>query len=253
VEEQTVRASKTTNRRNSWILELAVSLIILTGLFDAAAGGNSSTGLITERLSARRMKIWRTIERKALAHDGAGQPLYPALNELFNWAKMSDFPIYIEMPEARNRLDYVAGTCLFERPQTPLRSQPAAVTILLRLTVIDRATGERMLDDHGFVPFEELKGVERYCEALAHELTHARQSVTDLEFLQLADRRKSLNDEILRLQLLRRTAETRQSATRGLQAIADELRLLTERIEGPARVVEQQVWRELRARRDKDC
>jgi len=249
VEEQTVRASKTTNRRNSWVLELVFSLITLIFLCDGAAGKNSLTGIITERLNARQMKIWRTIEQKALAHDGAGQPLYPTLQELFNWAQMSDFPIYIEMPEARDLWDCAAGTFLFEKPQAPLQSQPTAVTILLRVRVIDRATGERTVNDHGFVPFEGLGGVERYCETLAHELTHVRQSVTDLEFLQLADRRKSLNDETLRLQLLRRTAEHRQSATRELQVIGEELRFVTERIEGPARAVEQQVWRELRARR----
>jgi len=248
-----VRTSKTTNRRNSWILISVFSLITLTSFYGRAAGGTSPTGIITERLSVRQMEIWRTIEQKALAQNAAGQPLYPTLQELFSWAKMTSFPIYIEMPEARDLWDCAAGTFLFEKPQAPAQSQPTAVTILLRVAVIDRAAGERTAGEHGFVPFEGLKGVDRYCEALAHELTHARQSVTDLEFLQLADRRKSLNDESVRFQLLRRTAETRQSATRGLQAIADELRLLTERIEGPARVVEQQVWRELRARRDKDC
>jgi hypothetical protein len=238
------------NQSKAWTVILLFRLLVLTeptALFGAAADGNSSTGIITARLSPRQIKTWRTIEQKALAHDAAGQPLHPVLNELFNWAKVSNFPIYIEMPEARGRWDYAAGKCLFER-QTPLRNQPMAVTILLYITVIDRAPGKRMPGEQGFVPFEGLKGEERYCETLAHELTHVRQSVTDLEFLQLTDRQESLNDEILRLQSLRLIAQNRQLATREMRMIAGELRLLSERIDGPAIAAEQQVWRELRAR-----
>lgn len=239
------------NQSKTWTVILIVRLLVVsepTALFGAAPDGNSSTGIITERLSPRQIKTWRKIEQKALAYDAAGQPLHPVLKELFNWAKMSDLPVYIEMPEARGRWDYTAGKCLFERQPTPLRNQPTAVTILLYIRVIDRAPGKRMPGEQGFLPFEGLKGEERYCETLAHELIHVRQSVTDLEFLQLTDRQKSLNDEILRLQSLRLTAENRQSATREMQVIAGELHLLTERIEGPAIAGEQLVWRELRSR-----
>jgi len=56
--------------------------------------------------------------------------------------------------------------------------------------------------------FEGLRGAERYCETLAHELAHVRQVVTDVEFLELWHRPKSLADEIPRLLALRLGAAT---------------------------------------------
>ena len=92
-----------------------------------AAGGNWKPGFITDRLTPKQLKTWEAMERRALAHDEAGQPLHPTLGELFTWAKMSGVPIYIEMPKPQGRWDYAAGECLFEVEQGVLRSRLTTV------------------------------------------------------------------------------------------------------------------------------
>ncbi|RPJ58109.1 MAG: hypothetical protein EHM23_18440 [Acidobacteria bacterium] len=120
----------------------------------------------------------------------------------------------------------------------------------LYTTVIEKAPlrGRDFESEQAFIPFKGLPREERYCETLAHELAHARQSVTDPGFLPMRDRLKSMNDQVLRLQSLRLVSANRQSVKKEMQAIADQIKVLTTSIEGPAIAVERAVWRELSER-----
>ena len=236
--------------RNTSIIGLVLATMFSGGLHQAAGTmdtpssedvENLPTGINTDRLNAKQRRIWRTMEQVLSARDGAGRPLRPVLNELYNWARTCSVPIYLEMPKAPGRWSYAAAESLFAK-QPALNRRLAPVTIRLYVRVIDNAAGLRIAGERGFVPFEGLTGEKRYCETLAHELVHARQAVTDPEYLQLIERQKSLNRQFLRLRLV---AGSKQSATKEMLAIADEIDLLWERIEGPATAVEQQVWREL--------
>jgi len=244
--------------RHSTINALALATMFLSGSVHSAsaadvpsgeAGANRTAGIITDRLDRKQLQTWRAMEQVVLARNSAGQPLHPVLYRLFSWAKASSLPIHIEMTKAEGRYDYVGGRCVFDRQPKTLGGRLAAVTIRLCTTVIDKASGHRIPGEQGFVAYQGLTGEKRYCEALAHELAHVRQAVTDPEFLQLADRQKSLNDEILRLLPLRLLPGRRQSVTKEMRAIADRLNVLSERIEGPAVAVEQEVWHELAASR----
>jgi len=190
------------------------------------------------------------MEQIALARNYAGQPLRPVLYELYSWAKTSPFPIYIEMPKAQGQWPYLAGECLFEEQADTTGTRLSAVTIRLYTTVIDKAPSRvRGLEsEQAFVPYEGLRREERYCETLAHELAHVRQSVTDPGFLRMRDRLKSMNDEVLRLQSLRLIPENCKPVTREMEAIAKQIKVLTANIEGPAVAVERAVWRELSER-----
>jgi len=205
-----------------------------------------TAGLMTDRLSPKQLRIWRALEQIALARNGAGQPLRPVLYELHSWAQTSTIPIYIEMPKARGRWPYLAGECLFDEQGDTLNTRPAAVTIRLYTTVIEKAPsrGRDFESEQAFIPFKGLPREERYCETLAHELAHARQSVTDPGFLPMRDRLKSMNDQVLKLQSLRLVSSVKKE----MQAIADQIKVLTSSIEGPAIAVERAVWRELSER-----
>ncbi|RPI21017.1 MAG: hypothetical protein EHM61_25770 [Acidobacteria bacterium] len=196
------------------------------------------------------LRIWRALEQIALARNDAGQPLRPVLYELYSWAQTGTIPIYIEMPKAQGRWPYLAGECLFDEQGDTLNTRPAAITIRLYTTVIEKAPsrGRDFESEQAFIPFKGLPREERYCETLAHELAHVRHSVTDPGFLPMRDRLKSMNDQVLRLQSLRLVSENRQSIKKDMQAIADQIKVLTTSIESPAIAVERAVWRELSER-----
>jgi hypothetical protein len=238
----------------SWILT-AITLLSMTTIEPRAEAAKTHapesvtsrsaslpTGLITDRLSQKQLKTWKAMERIALAQDGAGRPLRPVLNELFNWAKSSRVPIYIEMPKREEHVQSMAGQCLYERQPDPRSGRLAAVTIRLYTTVIDWARTRRERGERGFVPLEGLRGNHRYCEVLAHELAHAREAITHPEYVQLTDTIISLCDEVNRL---RRAPGDRMSAKGQILVIGKRLNLLAASVEAPAIEVEQEVWREL--------
>ncbi|RPJ60842.1 MAG: hypothetical protein EHM23_01510 [Acidobacteria bacterium] len=204
-------------------------------------------GVFTDRLNAKQMKIWRAMERIVLAKDSLGRLLYPELNSVYRWAMTSSIPIHIEMAREQNRWAYTAGECLFDKQPDSLSNSLTEITVRLYLTAVDQAPGRRIPGEQGFLPFEGLKGEKRYCETLAHELFHARQAISHPKFLEMAAVQESLNQELLQLvPLLQRDKE---SARKEMMTIRDRLNLLSDMMEGPAIAFEQQVWKELQARR----
>jgi len=203
-------------------------------------------GVLTDRLNAKQMKIWRAMERIVFAEDSLGHLLYPELNRLHRWAMTSPIPIHIEMTREQSRWAYTAGECLFEKQRDSLGNSLTAITVRLYITAVDKAPGRRIPGEQGFLPFEGLRGEKRYCETLAHELFHARQAITDPEFLEMAAVQERLNQKLL--QLVPLLQGDKKTATKEMMTIRDRLNLLSDMMESPAIVFEQQVWNELQAR-----
>jgi hypothetical protein len=204
------------------------------------------TGLITDRLNRKQLEIWRAMERIACAKDGTGQPLYPLLYEAHTWAQTSGFSIYIEMPRPTSVSPYKAAECVPEESRaTP--SAAGRLVIRLYLSVIDQAQVERTGFPSGeFVPFFGLTGEARYCETLVHELTHARQWLTDSAYADLIDEQERLNGQFLQLLHKKRQDDATRQKKSEIQRL---LCGLGERIEASAIAAEMEVWRELSSTR----
>ncbi len=65
-------------------------------------GATASDGIRTERLTARQLQTWRSIERIVQAVDGSGRPLHPRLFGLWQWAQTSSQVIYVELIDEKN-------------------------------------------------------------------------------------------------------------------------------------------------------
>jgi hypothetical protein len=50
-------------------------------------GAVCTSGIDTGRLTSKQVRIWRAVERIAEAADGAGKPLHPRLQSLWEWAE----------------------------------------------------------------------------------------------------------------------------------------------------------------------
>jgi hypothetical protein len=202
-------------------------------------------GIIIDRLSPKQARIWKAMERIVQAKDGAGRPAHPVLFELYTWAQASRVPIYVEMPEPRGRSPYRAGECSYEKQPDSPNSRLAGITIRLYVKVLDRALAKRRVTDRGFVPLEGLRGHQRYCESLAHELAHARLLMTDPGYRPLAEKLEILTQDLFRL--LHGSPAGESGTPAEIRALAERLDLLSEKTEGPALAVEKEVWRELKA------
>ena len=74
----------------------------------------AEAGIRTNRLTPKQLRIWRSIERVALARNCAGQPLHPRLESLWRQVQSSGHAIYIEMPTPA--IENMAGKFLIEKP-----------------------------------------------------------------------------------------------------------------------------------------
>jgi len=215
----------------------AAESITETGLAGRPA---QRTGLLTDRLNKKQLQVWRAMEQVVGAKDAAGQPLYPSLHELYVWAQTSGFSISIEMPQPDSISPYEAAECVLA--QTPSGMMPG-LTIRIYVGVIDKARVERTESRaNDFIPFLGLSGVARYCETLAHELTHARQCFTDPAYVQMLKEQASLNTQFL--EMVHRKAKDDPTRQKKLE-LQHRLSELAKRIEASAIDAEKQVWREL--------
>ncbi|RPJ83950.1 MAG: hypothetical protein EHM18_12785 [Acidobacteria bacterium] len=235
--------------RNWFSLILAANLLAPIGAAcvaesipkkDLTGRPTQRTGLLTDRLNKKQLQVWRAMEQIAGAKDQTGQPLYPSLHELYIWAQTSGFSIGIEMPQHESISPYEAAECVLE--QTPSGMMPR-LTIRIYVGVIDKARVERTKSRAGdFIPFRGLSGVARYCESLAHELTHARQWLTDPAYAQLLREQEALNAQFL--ELVHRKAKDHPARQKKLE-LQHRLTEMGNRIEASAITAEKQVWREL--------
>jgi hypothetical protein len=237
------------NRSGNWQLVL---VMVLGGLVEApraqevliteGRGSQSAVenpGIRTDRLKPKQLRIWRNIEWIVLAQDGAGQPLHPRLESLWNQAQSGGHTIYIEM--TASTVENMAGKFLVEKLDPEGKNH--ILLIHLNLSAINRAvTGKWARRADGFIPFENLGMTERYAEVLAHELAHVVLTLKDPSYASLSDEQDRLTAELVssrnpKAKKLLLYPENRQRMIR--------LESLEKLIEGPPNAAEIEVWREL--------
>jgi hypothetical protein len=206
----------------------------------ANAASDSVSGIRTDRVTPKQLRIWGEIEQIAQAVDRAGRPLHPRLHGLWQRAQSSGHTIFIEMME-RRAPTRIAGTTTLQKMDSDGNRQ--VIVIWLHLWAIDNAFVDAAVRrSDGLVPFYRLGQNERYAEVVGHELAHAVQMLENPEYAHLCLK--------LDVQAAEYLLSRRQSAS---GAVADEvtrlrqarLQSLTDKIEKPAQAAELEVWREL--------
>ncbi len=238
-------------RSRIWMTASALALFVASAPAEAgktshpgqAAGMAPSTtvatGIFTDRLTPRQLRIWKSIRNIVLARDRLDRPLYPTLNRLWHQAEACGHLIYIEISDRRCPIcSSPAGSCTIERiDPAGLRH---VLAIRLDLNMIDRAhIGElaRRLD--GFIPLRGLSKEERYAEVLGHELAHAVQIALDPDYVRL-------------YQEMNRKAREYMDIGGFQQGRPEDQRLNIENrglLERVAETTEKEIWRELTAGR----
>ena len=199
----------------------------------------AEAGIRTDRLTPKQLRIWRSIERIALARNAAGSPLHPRLECLWHQAQSSGHTIYIEMPTSA--IENMAGKFLIEKPDPEGKNQ--TLVIHLYLSAINRAvTDERARRAGGFIPFENLSTMARYAEVLGHELAHVIWTLKDPSYASLSNEQDRLAAELVssRNPKVKRSLLDTENRQRMIR-----LESLEKLIEGPPNAVEIEVWREL--------
>src|SRR5213593_216737 len=108
------------NRSISWrAVLLAVFLATMPNsraqerLYAASSPSNPTvempSGIRTDRLSPRQLRVWRAIEAIVFAKDGSGRLSHPKLHSLWQWAETSGHVIYVQLVEPRDRWTHAAG------------------------------------------------------------------------------------------------------------------------------------------------
>jgi hypothetical protein len=198
-------------------------------------------GLRTERLSRKQLRVWSQIVAIVMAQDPNGQPLHPTLRRLWDAVDTSGHVVDVEMCGRANSPAYIGGW-LAVTEVDPLGMSHKAV-LVLNLRQIDNVPTKPGGRADGFIPFMDLRRIERYAELLGHELAHAVWVFADPERARLAQRLPGERGE----QARRIVAAGLHGPDEELRAQVEELDRLSREVEAPAEAAEEAVWKELRA------
>jgi hypothetical protein len=202
-----------------------------------------TTGLLTERLSAKDLQRWSQIESLVFARTPNGQYLHPTLINLWEWIETSGHAVYVEFVKSVFGLTSTAGQFKIERLDP--RGERHVGIIQLNLNNIDMAyVGQDMRRATGFIPFEKLSREERYAEVLGHEMAHAADILTSLERTTKVEEVVENTNELLLHHLSLKRTEQITIELRNRLHRRDEL---LKTLEAAADRLEAAVWRELAA------
>lgn len=229
-------------------LRSAVIILIVTALKFSTAQAQvegpcqpPAGGILTERLSAKQIDLWRKIERIVLAADAEGRFLNPVLQDLWERVESSGHTIYFQISESA--LSSSAG--VFRLEQFDPSGQHHIAVIELRPRVIDQATvGPDVQRPDGLIPFEGLVKEERYAEVLGHELAHAADVLLNLDLARQVEELIEQTNEMLLS--TRRQGDVTSFAEAEMDQRIKNRDCLLQRLEAYAEMMEKQVWRELR-------
>ncbi len=238
----------------------AVQLVLLINLLTAFAeeqlprkqskSPDEPTGLLTNRLNAKELKRWKSIERLVFAEDSERQPLHPTLRWMWEWIDTSGYSVYVEVVRVNRTSTCTAGNFHIERFD-PLGERHIAV-IKINLPNIDQAyIGPNAARPDGFIPFNDLNKEERYAEVLGHEMAHAVHILTDLERTRMVTVYVEQTNDIL---LSRQVRVKSEPITQDLRNRLSKREALLKELEAQAEGMEKVVWKELiasKSRRDK--
>ncbi len=238
------------NRSTLFTAAVALTLLaaVLKGQVQVQSSGrtgavDSATGIRTDRLTARQLRIWKEIEKIIQAADKAGRPLHPRLNNLWHRVEESGHTVFIEMMGHRAPTR-IAGTTTLQQANPD--GSRKVIAIWLHLWATDNAFADPVVRrSDGLIPFYRLGKFERYAEILGHELTHAVLMLENADYARLSQEYGSVAAELL---LVRQ-----QGGNDGGQIAQQLQRLpsLADRIKKPAQSAELEIWRELHEGRSK--
>jgi hypothetical protein len=200
-------------------------------------------GILTDRLSQKDLRNWRTIERFALAKTRDGRPVYPVLRALWDAVNDSPHAVFIELAQANRLSSCTAGNFRIESFD-PKGLRHTAV-IWLSLTNIDQAyVGPSTAYLDGFVPFSDLSREERYAEVLGHELAHAAHILGNFELARKVEELVQQTNE-----LLLTTPSRSPRIDHDLHIQIGRRDVFLRELEAQAEEKEKGIWREIIARR----
>ncbi|HYE75176.1 MAG TPA: hypothetical protein VEF04_17675 [Blastocatellia bacterium] len=224
---------------------IAASAVLVSATYAEDTAGRprrvQSTGILTDRLSKKDLQRWRVIEQIVLSQDKDGQPLYPTLRGLYEWAETSGHAIYIELPSDQRVVSSTAGNFSVEKFD-PSGERHIGV-VRLYLSNIDAAyVGSKAARENGFIPLQGLRKEARYAEVLGHELAHMAYILSNLERTKLVRELVENTNELL-------LNKSRQPVfvPLGLEMLSllDRRDALLKELETQAEAMEEIVWREL--------
>jgi len=200
-------------------------------------------GIHLDRLTARQLQTWRSIEQIIQAVDRAGQPLHPRLLSLWRWAQRCSHTIYIELLEEKDPSIYRAGFFTIQGSNSTDSRRIAVIQLYCRV-IEEASVQERVRRSDGFIPFEGLGKLERYAQVFGHELAHAALQLGDPIYDRFCRELQTEEDVFLSSRQLDRKGTRYDEAT--LQRLA-HIQSLREQLEEPVRSTEVEIWRELLA------
>ncbi len=232
-------------RWNHWT---ATAALMAQLAVPAAMAEQGRTGILTDRLTAKQLKIWKSIESVVLADDGKGYPLYPGLKSLWQRAEASGRMIFIELEDRKREASPFAGEVLIEKSDAMF--SPDRLVVRLRLWLIDRSVGSmtyqggavRQAEIHSF---RGLDRYQRYAQVLGHELIHALFLLTDSSQVRMLEELKMETQAFYKYRRLNANGSGDEVAQ---QNLVERIKALRTALEGPAEKLDAELYRELLSR-----
>ncbi len=200
---------------------------------------NSVSGICTDRLTPKQLKLWRSMEQTIGVTGKDGFLAHSELNHLWQSVRKSKSVIYIEMQQRKTAyVDGCAGVTEVEVFDSDEKVQTAVIRLYLG-TIRNAWANDGAAVDGGFTRFRGLGMTERYIEVLGHELAHLLLILQSPDYAHLYRTQSRLRAEIIHLR------EQGSVHDESVQQRLLRLKDLDHEIEEPALISEARIWREL--------
>jgi len=196
-------------------------------------------GIRLDRLKEKYCKDWRAVGAFLSATDTIGEPLYPRLYGLWQWAQSSEQAISIEFLD-RAAYKKLVGSIIVEHDALNPPNKVARITLYLK-TIREAIAQDDFPRINGFIPFKDLGKHQRYAEVLGHELAHAYLIFTDPGYARIYE------DLIRETEAYEATRKKSGKAFRASDTIRwlNRLKVVRDQFELPVEAIETEIWREL--------
>ncbi len=195
-------------------------------------------GILLDRIDNAHLRTWNAIWRIVSAKNKAGLILHPRLYGLWNEVASSGHTVYIELSDYASMTK--AGKFLVESVDPAGRRHTAVIRLNLP-TIRSAYDGPAARRPDGWIPFEGLNANERFAEVLGHELAHAAKAFQDPAYWRIYLELETESDGLA-------LGNGGLNDDSGIDGRLVKIAALTQRIEGPARAAEAEIWRELARR-----
>jgi hypothetical protein len=233
--------------RVQWNHGMAIAVLITRLAAPTAMAEHGRTGILTDRLTPKQLKIWKSIESVVLANDRDGHPAYPKLRNLWNYAETSGRIIFIELEDRKNdEVTFAGGARVEEIGPT---GTPDRIVVRLNLWLLDSCTGwmtyetaNRKTESHS------LRGLDRnrrYVQVLGHELAHVFWLLTDSNYVRMFEELRQKNRAFNEYWRLRHRGTASDTPP---QNLVDRIQVLRGELEKPVEKMEMELCHELRSR-----